>query len=78
MLVNKSDNRKESTMALYRIWLARGVGTRRNRESLKAMHVRAPSVNEAEQVAKKRFPHRIVYNLERLDTQQIETHGILV
>ena len=64
-------------MALYRIWLARGVGTRRNRESLRALHVRAPSVNEAEQEAKRKFPFWIVYNMERLDTQGIETHGVL-
>lgn len=64
-------------MALYRIWLLRGVGTKKHRESPKAFHVRAACVDEAERAAKRRFPHRIVYNLERLDTAGVETHGVL-
>lgn len=65
-------------MALYRVWLARGVGTRQHRERPKAIHVPAPSVHDAEEDAKRQYPNRIVYNLERLDTAEIETHGILV
>lgn len=71
-------DRKDAIMALYRIWLARGVGTRRNREHPRAIHVWTPSINEAESEAKRRFPHRIILNLERLEPVPEERHGVLI